>query len=88
MSRPAPKTTATVSAVKTTTVTTSGPAASGANAALQKFVRPGLGIDQISKLKETFDIFDYDRSGNISPFELRTTIKALGKGPLYFRSRA
>lgn len=30
------------------------------------------------KIKECFDIFDYDGSGNISPEELVNTIRALG----------
>ena len=32
----------------------------------------------VAKLKECFDIFDYDHSGNISPEELVNTIRALG----------
>jgi Ca2+-binding EF-hand superfamily protein len=30
------------------------------------------------RLKECFDIFDYDKSGNVSTEELSTAIKALG----------
>lgn len=54
------------------------PAASTGNSALQKYVRPGLGLEQITKLKDCFDIFDYDHSGNVSPHELKTAIVALG----------
>jgi hypothetical protein len=76
MSRAGTKTATNTSVAKTATT----PAASSANnAALQKYVRPGLGLEQISKLKECFDMFDYDKSGNISPFELKTTVKMLGK---------
>jgi Ca2+-binding EF-hand superfamily protein len=32
----------------------------------------------VTKLKEVFDVFDYDGSGNISVEELVNTIKALG----------
>lgn len=68
MSRSVAKTTTTVTVTKTSTP---APAVSASNAALQKYVKQGLGLDQISKLKECFDMFDYDRSRNISPFELR-----------------
>ena len=84
MSRAVTKTTVTATVTKTTAP---APTVSSANAALQKYVRPGLALDQISKLKDCFDMFDYDRSGNISPFELRTTVKMLGKAHTYFRSR-
>lgn len=58
-------------------VATKAPAAD-VNAGLQKYVRPGLAIDQIVKLKECFDIFDYDHSGNVSPLEFKNAIVALG----------
>jgi Ca2+-binding EF-hand superfamily protein len=31
-----------------------------------KFVRKGLDADTVGKLKEVFDVFDYDSSGRIS----------------------
>ena len=34
--------------------------------------------ETVAKLKECFDIFDYDGSGNISAEELVNTIRALG----------
>jgi Ca2+-binding EF-hand superfamily protein len=37
-----------------------------------------LPADDITRLKECFDIFDYDKSGNVSIEELATAIKALG----------
>lgn len=43
----------------------------------QKFVTKGLNIDTVHKLKEVFDVFDYDGSGNISADELINTIRAL-----------
>ena len=43
-----------------------------------KYVRKGLDADTVSKLKEVFDVFDYDGSGQISMEELVNTIKALG----------
>jgi Ca2+-binding EF-hand superfamily protein len=32
----------------------------------------------VTKLKEVFDVFDYDGSGNISVDELVNTVRALG----------
>lgn len=43
-----------------------------------KYVRKGLDADTVTKLKEVFDVFDYDGSGQISMEELVNTIKALG----------
>jgi Ca2+-binding EF-hand superfamily protein len=37
-----------------------------------------LNEETVLKLKECFDIFDYDGSGNISAEELINTIRALG----------
>ena len=42
-----------------------------------KYVRKGLDADTVGKLKEVFDVFDYDGSGQISIEELINTIKAL-----------
>ena len=36
-----------------------------------------LNADTVGKLKEVFDVFDYDGSGNVSTEELVNTIKAL-----------
>ena len=35
-------------------------------------------VEDVIKLKECFDVFDYDKSGSVSPEELSTAIKALG----------
>lgn len=35
-------------------------------------------MDTVIKLKEVFDVFDYDGSGNVSADELINTIRALG----------
>jgi len=43
----------------------------------KKYVRPGLNEEDILKIKEIFDVFDYDKSGKISPNELSVAIKAL-----------
>ena len=43
-----------------------------------KYVKKGLDADTVGKLKEVFDVFDYDGSGQISMEELINTIKALG----------
>jgi centrin-1 len=42
------------------------------------YVTPNLKEEEVVKIKEIFDIFDYDKSGNISPEELKTAITALG----------
>jgi len=41
-------------------------------------VKPGLTEEDVRKIKEIFDIFDYDKSGEISPEELKNAITALG----------
>lgn len=43
-----------------------------------EFARPGLSEEDVIKIKEIFDIFDYDKSGTISPEELKIAIKTLG----------
>ena len=43
-----------------------------------KYVKKGLTVETVGKLKEVFDVFDYDGSGQISIEELVNTIKALG----------
>ena len=43
-----------------------------------KYVKKNLNADTVGKLKEVFDVFDYDGSGNISAEELINTIRALG----------
>jgi Ca2+-binding EF-hand superfamily protein len=42
-----------------------------------KYVKKGLDADTVGKLKEVFDVFDYDGSGNVSTEELINTITAL-----------
>lgn len=54
---------------------TSAPPAKGFDAS--KFVKKGLDADTVQKLKEVFDVFDYDGSGNVSTEELVNTIRAL-----------
>lgn len=36
-----------------------------------------MSVDTVNKMKEVFDIFDYDHSGQISIDELINTVKAL-----------
>ncbi|CAD8081657.1 unnamed protein product [Paramecium sonneborni] len=43
-----------------------------------KYVKPGLSKEDVIKIKECFDIFDDDKSGAISPNELKNAIVALG----------
>lgn len=42
------------------------------------YATKNLPADDVARLKECFDIFDYDKSGNVSTEELSTAIKALG----------
>lgn len=42
-----------------------------------KYVRKNLNQETVVKLKEVFDVFDYDGSGNVSTEELINTIRAL-----------
>jgi centrin-1 len=42
------------------------------------YATKNLPVDDVVKLKECFDIFDYDKGGSISPEELTNSIKALG----------
>ena len=49
----------------------------GKNFDASKYVRKNLNADTVGKLKEVFDVFDYDGSGNISIEELVNTIRAL-----------
>ena len=42
-----------------------------------KYCKKGLNAETVTKLKEVFDVFDYDGSGQISTEELVNTIKAL-----------
>ncbi len=44
----------------------------------KQYVKGKLTEENVIKLKECFDIFDYDGSGNVSGEELINTIKALG----------
>jgi Ca2+-binding EF-hand superfamily protein len=42
-----------------------------------KYVRKNLNAETVGKLKEVFEVFDYDGSGNVSTEELINTIRAL-----------
>jgi Ca2+-binding EF-hand superfamily protein len=42
-----------------------------------KYAKKNLPAETVVKLKEVFDVFDYDGSGNISVDELVNTVKAL-----------
>ena len=42
------------------------------------FATKNLPAEDVMRLKECFDIFDYDKSGEVSTEELSTAIKALG----------
>merc|ERR1711906_23196 len=42
------------------------------------YERPGLSEEEIEEIKEAFDLFDTDGSGNIDPKELRAAMQSLG----------
>ena len=44
----------------------------------KKYCKKNLNEETVGKLKEVFDVFDYDGSGNISAEELINTIRAMG----------
>jgi len=43
-----------------------------------KYVNKNMNAEQVSQLKEVFDLFDYDHSGQISIEEILDVIKTLG----------
>merc|ERR1712194_36805 len=44
----------------------------------ERYARPGLDADEVSEIKEAFDLFDTDQSGAISVNELTSAMKSLG----------
>merc|ERR550534_613242 len=44
----------------------------------RKYERPGLKQDEIEEIKEAFDLFDTDQSGNIDLRELKAAMQSLG----------
>ena len=44
----------------------------------KEFERPGLTEDEILEIKEAFDLFDPEKTGYISPKELKETMDSLG----------
>jgi centrin-1 len=44
----------------------------------KKYERPGLTEDEIEEIKEAFDLFDTDGSGQIDPKELKAAMQSLG----------
>ena len=44
----------------------------------RKYERPGLKQDEIEEIKEAFDLFDTDQSGQIDLKELRSAMQSLG----------
>ena len=42
------------------------------------FERPGLSEDEIVEIKEAFDLFDTDKTGYVSPRDLREAMSTLG----------
>jgi centrin-1 len=44
----------------------------------KKYERPGLTEEEIMEIKEAFDLFDTDSSGQIDPKELKEAMNSLG----------
>lgn len=44
----------------------------------KQYERPGLEEDEILEIKEAFDLFDPEKTGYISPKELKDTMDSLG----------
>merc|ERR1711904_470044 len=44
----------------------------------RKYERPGLKQDEIEEIKEAFDLFDTDQSGEIDPKEMKAAMQSLG----------
>ena len=74
----------------TTTVTATRTGAQQPPAKQQDFsqyVKKGISQETVSRLKECFDIFDVDRSGEVTTLEFKNAILALGISPLTQASR-
>jgi len=50
----------------------------GTNFNARKYERPGLKQDEIEEIKEAFDLFDTDQSGEIDLKELKAAMSSLG----------
>ena len=44
----------------------------------ENYARPGLSVDEVTEMKEAFDLFDNDNSGAISVHELTSAMTSLG----------
>ena len=54
----------------------------------KSFERPGLSVDEVEEIKEAFDIFDPENSGQIAVSELISAMKSLGfdtKNPAIYK---
>ncbi len=43
-----------------------------------KYTNKNMNVEKVNKLKEVFDLFDYDHSGQVSIEEIHDVIKTLG----------
>merc|ERR1712138_293934 len=50
----------------------------GSNFNARKYERPGLKQDEIEEIKEAFDLFDTDQSGEIDLKELKAAMQSMG----------
>ena len=76
------RTTTTVTATRTTAAPASQPAKKQQpQEDFSKYVKKGISQETVARLKECFDIFDYDKSGEVTTTELKNAIVALGTKP-------
>ena len=47
-----------------------------------QYVKKGISQETVTRLRECFDIFDVDRSGEVTTLEFKNAILALGTSPL------
>ena len=76
----ASRTTTTVTATRTgsSSAVAQAPAAAKKQEDFSKYVKKGVSQETVTRLKECFDIFDVDGSGEVTTLELKNAIVALG----------
>merc|ERR1719482_944133 len=44
----------------------------------RSYVKPGVTLDEVEEMKETFDLFDTDGSGRVAARDLKASLQTLG----------
>ena len=70
--------TVTTTTTKTTITKTGGPSSSGAKFDTKNYEKNGLTEDEVLEIREAFDLFDTDKSGEIDVQELKQALMNLG----------